>query len=82
MAKASEKHRPEKAIPAYLDVAERLIQQQGRKNYDTAAGYLRRAHDLFTATKRSGEWNEFIANLRERYSKLPALQDELRKAKL
>lgn len=82
VAQASDKHRPEKAIPVYLDVAEGLIKQQGRKNYASAAQYLRRARDLFSATKRSDEWTHFIASLRERYIKLPALQDELRKAKL
>ncbi len=82
VAQASDKHCPEKAIPVYLDAAERLIAQRGRENYATAAGYLRRARDLFSATHQSGEWQETIANLRERHRNLPALQDELRKAGL
>ncbi len=82
VAQISEKHRPEKATPVYLDAAERLIAQQGRKNYATAAGYLRRARDLFSATQRSDEWQKTIADLRERHRNLPALQDELRKAGL
>ncbi|MBU2610541.1 MAG: SWIM zinc finger family protein [Chloroflexi bacterium] len=82
VAQASDKHRPEKAIPAYLDAAERLIAQQGRKNYAAAAVYLRRARDLFNATKKSSEWQKTIADLRQRHRNLPALQDELRKAGL
>jgi uncharacterized Zn finger protein len=82
VAQASDKHRPEKAIPVYLDAAEQLIKQQGRKNYASAAQYLRRARDLFSAMKRSDDWQKTIADLRERHRNLPALQDELRKAKL
>ncbi|TRZ52299.1 hypothetical protein D4S03_03660 [bacterium] len=82
VAQASDKHRPQKAIPVYLDAAEKLITQQGRKNYAAAAGYSRRARDLFIATKRGDEWQKTIADLRERHRNLPALQDELRKAGL
>ena len=80
VAQASDKHCPEKAIPVYLDAAEKLIARQGRKNYAAAAGYLRRARDLFSNIKRSDEWKKTIADLRERHHNLPALQDELRKA--
>ena len=80
VAQASDKHCPQKAIPVYLDVAEKLIARQGRKNYAAAAGYLRRARDLFSNIKRSDEWKKTIADLRERHRNLPALQDELRKA--
>ena len=80
VAQASDKHRPQKAIPVYLDAAEKLIARQGRKNYAAAAGYLRRARDLFSNIKRSDEWKKTIADLRERHRNLPALQDELRKA--
>ncbi|HLF03122.1 MAG TPA: hypothetical protein VI547_14160, partial [Anaerolineales bacterium] len=81
-AKASEKHRPAQAIAVYLETAERLIGQKSRQNYAEAARYLRRARDLFTASKRAAEWQTFIADLRERHRGLPALQDELNKAKL
>ena len=80
VAQASDKHCPQKAIPVYLDAAEKLIARQGRKNYAAAAGYLRRARDLFSNIKRSDEWKKTIADLRERHRNLPALQDELRKA--
>ncbi|MDI6769628.1 MAG: SWIM zinc finger family protein [Anaerolineales bacterium] len=80
VAQVSDKHRPQKAIPVYLDAAERLIEKQGRKNYAAAAGYLHRARDLFSAMKRSDEWQKTIADLRQRHRNLPALQDELRKA--
>lgn len=82
VAEASEKQRPAKAIPVYLDTAERLIEQQGRQNYANAAQYLSRARDLLKATKRSDEWELIITSLRERHRSKPALQDELRKAKL
>lgn len=82
VAQASDKHRPQKAIPAYLDAAERLIEQRGRGNYEVAARHLRRARDLFDVIQQSSEWQKVIADLRERHRSLPALQDELRKAGL
>jgi hypothetical protein len=82
VAQASDKQRPEKAIPVYIEAAERLISQQGRKNYAAAAVHLRRARDLFSATHRSDEWQKTIADLRQHHRNLPALQDELRKAGL
>lgn len=82
VAKAIEKHRPARAISVYLETAEQLIGQKSRQNYAEAARYLRRARDLFTASKRATEWQTFIADLRERHRGLPALQDELKKAKL
>jgi len=82
VAQKSDKQRPEKAIPVYLDAAEKLIAQQGRKNYAAAAVHLRRARDLFSNIKRSDEWQTTIADLRQRHRNLPALQDELRKAGL
>jgi uncharacterized Zn finger protein len=82
VAQASDKQRPQKAIPVYLEASERLIEQRGRGNYQIAVGYLRRARDLFSVTQRSDEWQKIIADLRQRHRNLPALQDELRKAGL
>ena len=82
VARAAEKHRPERAIPVYLDQAEGLIRQQGRSNYASAAQYLVRARNLLRQIERSADWPPIIAALRERHKKLPALQEELTKAKL
>jgi uncharacterized Zn finger protein len=82
VAQASEKHRPERAMAVYLEVAERLINARGRDKYATAAGYLRRVRDLHHAMGRSDEWAQLIASLRERHRGLPALKDELNKAGL
>lgn len=82
VAQASEKHRPDKAIPVYLETVEQLIQGRGRDNYANAAQYLGRVHDLLQGMKRGSEWNKILADLRDRHRNLPALQDELRRAKL
>ncbi|HKZ68987.1 MAG TPA: SWIM zinc finger family protein [Anaerolineales bacterium] len=82
VAKATEKHRPAMAIDAYLAAAESEISQRSRPHYATAAQYLRRASILLTGTNRASEWQTLIAGLRESHKGLPALQDELNKAKL
>ncbi|MEK7809545.1 MAG: SWIM zinc finger family protein [Chloroflexota bacterium] len=82
VAKASEKDYPERAIEIYTKEAQALINQQGRENYKAAANYLKRIRDLFSDLNQKGEWEKFISNLREQHRSKPALQDELKKAKL
>ncbi len=82
VAKASEKDYPERAIEIYTKEAQALINQQGRENYKAAASYLKRIRDLFGVLNQKGEWEKLISNLREQHRSKPALQDELKKAKL
>jgi uncharacterized Zn finger protein len=82
VAQGVEKERPEEAIDLYLEAAEKVISQQGRENYKTAAGYLQRVRDLFTALDQKEEWAQTIAVVRERHKNKPALKEELNRAKL
>jgi len=82
VAKVVEKERPEEAIDLYLEAVEKVISQQGRENYKTAASYLKRIRDLFTALNQKDEWVQAIAAVRERHKNKPALKEELNRAKL
>jgi hypothetical protein len=82
VARAAEETRPRESIRLYLEQAQQLIDARGRGNYQTAAGYLARVRDLFAKLGEQETWREFIAKLRERERRLPALRDELNKAGL
>ena len=78
---ASETH-PQAALDIYRQQAERLIEVRGRDNYRQACAYLTRVRDLYRQMSRASEWTGFIAELRERYRRLPALKEELSNAGL
>jgi uncharacterized Zn finger protein len=82
VARASETQRPARAAALYLEVAQKFIQQKSRTSYASAAEYLRRVRDLYHTLEWDAEWTRLIAELRGQHKKLPALQDELRKAGL
>jgi uncharacterized Zn finger protein len=82
VARAAEESRPREAIRIYVKRVERLIAARGRGNYAEAAGYLVRVRDLYQRLGEGATWPAFIADLRDRNRRLPALQDELNKAGL
>ncbi|HSM70840.1 MAG TPA: hypothetical protein VK851_04795 [Anaerolineales bacterium] len=82
MAKAAKKQYPQEAIRIFSKEAERFIDYRGRDNYAQAALYLREVRDVYRELKGNENWKKLIADIRERYKKLPALQDELNKLKL
>jgi uncharacterized Zn finger protein len=82
VAKAAEKDFPQEAITIYKDKAQRAINERSRNSYATAAGYLKRVKTLYQRIGASREWDSTIQALRTQYANLPALQDELSKAKL
>src|SRR5205085_7549219 len=82
VARAAEKDFPQAAIAIYKDRAQRAINERSRNSYATAASYLKRVKPLYQKNGAPQEWDSFIQSLRAQYANLPALQDELRKAKL
>jgi uncharacterized Zn finger protein len=82
VARAAEESRPEAAIRLYRQEAHRLIAQQGRENYATAARYFQRVRDLYRRLGEGQTWQALISTLREQYRRFRALQDELQKAGL
>ncbi|MBM3136466.1 MAG: hypothetical protein FJZ89_14530 [Chloroflexi bacterium] len=82
VARASEDTQPQRAAEVYRALAERAIASRGRDNYHQAAIHLARARDLYRKLGEAAAWEQYMADLRARYSSLPALKDELKKANL
>jgi len=53
-----------------------------RENYQVACQYLTSIRRLYQKLGKSDTWTRYIAALREQHRNLPALKDELAKAKL
>lgn len=82
VAQAAEEQYPRDAIRIYTTVAQRLIQQQGRENYATAARYLARVRDLYRRLGEETAWSDLIGAIRQQHKRLRALQEELSRAGL
>jgi uncharacterized Zn finger protein len=82
VARAAEETHPHEAIELYRQRAERLIAHKGRENYQAACTDLVKIRSLYEKLGELGTWSSYIAALREQNRKLPALKDELARAKL
>jgi uncharacterized Zn finger protein len=82
VAEVAAKTRPEAALEIYQDHAERLIERQGRHNYHDACSYLRKVCALYDRLGRTAAWTKEAARLREKYQRLPAFLDEMKRARL
>jgi uncharacterized Zn finger protein len=82
VAKSAEAKRPQAALEIYRKQAEALVQHRSRESYQSACQYLKKVRAQY---KRLGEeqgWATYLAGLRQHYRGLPALQDEMNKARL
>jgi uncharacterized Zn finger protein len=82
VAEAAEKEYPQEAIKIYKQKAQGAIEERSRASYHRAAEYLKRIKHLYLRINEPANWSDTINPLRETYKRLPAFQDELRKAKL
>jgi uncharacterized Zn finger protein len=82
VAEAAEKDYPREALALYQEMAERAIGERRRSSYQKAAQHLKRAKALYKRLEEQDDWDAYLRELRERYANLPALQDELHKARL
>lgn len=74
---------PDCAVTVYVDQAQRYIALRTRDDYATAAEYLAVARELYLDHLQDKEtWEELIEEIKTENRRLPALQDELRKAGL
>lgn len=78
---ASETH-PHAALDIYRQQAESLVEARGRENYRRACQHLIQVRDLYRRLSQEPTWTEYVAGLRERHRRLPALKEELRNAGL
>jgi uncharacterized Zn finger protein len=82
VAKAARTQYPQESIRLYVEAAAHIMDSRDRGNYSQAAQYLRETRDIFRQMNDSPAWDKLIAEIRERYKKLPALQSELNRLKL
>lgn len=82
VARLAAKNRPQAAIEIYTNEAQHSIAGRSRDNYKIAATHLRRVKTIYEQMGESALWKSLIAQIRQEYKRLPALQDELNKAGL
>ena len=82
VARLAEESRPHAAIELYRAEAERSIGGRNRSTYAVAASYLQRVKVVYEQLGERARWEAFIAQIRQENKRLPALQDELSKARL
>ena len=82
VAQAAKKEYPQEAIRIFKNEAERFINDRNRGSYSQAALCLREIRDVHQQLNETESWQKLIADIRERYKRLPALQDELNRLKL
>lgn len=82
VAEAAKKQYPQDAIRIFTTEAEQFINHRNRDGYSQAAICLRKIRDIHRQMKDTQPWDKLIADIRERYKRLPALQDELNQLKL
>ncbi len=82
VAQAASETRPHDALDIYRQQAESLIEARGRRNYRRASEQLMEVRDLYVRLSQKQVWAGYVAELRERHRRLPALEEELRNAGL
>ncbi|HLX56198.1 MAG TPA: hypothetical protein VKR83_04170 [Ktedonobacteraceae bacterium] len=73
----------EATATAWVDgIVETRIEWRGRDHYKVACQYLISIRRLYQNLGKSNEWTTHVAALRDQHRNLPALRDEMAKAKL
>lgn len=70
---------PEESLKIWRSLAEHHIAQTNPSAYVTAVGYLKEAQKIYTKTKRTKEWSQYIDHLREENKRKPRFIKELRR---
>jgi uncharacterized Zn finger protein len=82
VAAAAEETRPRAALEIYQRRVEGLIAGKTRGNYQEACRHLTRIRAVYERLGEVAAWERYIADLRERHRRLPALKEELANARL
>lgn len=72
-------HRPDWVIKVCRRQAEELIETRQSKHYGAAAHWLTKMKAAFVSRGQEREWKDYLEELRNKYSRRPALQAELRR---
>ncbi|NEW06749.1 hypothetical protein GK047_12060 [Paenibacillus sp. SYP-B3998] len=77
-----EKESPRLLLPYYHQAIDHYVSLKNRHDYKSAVKLLKRLEKVYKKMKQAEHWDRFISDFKERYSRLRALQEELRKGKL
>lgn len=75
-------HDPIRLVPILQQFAEKSIAAKNRSSYQRATQWLTELKSVYGRMNQTDEWNQYLRSLRDTHRRLPALQDELLKAKL
>ncbi|HUC93743.1 MAG TPA: SWIM zinc finger family protein [Paenibacillus sp.] len=76
------KAEPGLLIPLYHQAVDESIRSRNRQGYRTAVKLLKRLEKLYQSTGRGAVWSRYIGHVNRKYSRLRALQEEMKKGKL
>lgn len=79
---AAEHAQPDEAFLLWDVLVHSLIAQRSRNAYRLAAKALLHCKQVLEMASLEKEWVEHLANIRKQYERFPALQDELKQAKI
>jgi uncharacterized Zn finger protein len=79
--RAIEEYDPALLLPLYHQAAERAILEKNRASYKTAVRLLKKLHGYYKLLKLEDRWEHYIYRLSDKFSRLRAFQEELKKGK-
>jgi uncharacterized Zn finger protein len=82
VAQAAEKSHPREALALYTELVEQAIRRRDRRTYQQAVQHLNRMKAVYQSLDAASDWEAYLESLRVQFRHLPALQDELRQARL
>ncbi|MNR12964.1 hypothetical protein D3C85_1293430 [compost metagenome] len=77
-----EKDSPELLLPYYHQAVEHYTRLKNRHDYKSAVRLLKRLEKVYKKMKQPERWEAFFSQFVSRFSRLRALQEELKKGKL
>jgi uncharacterized Zn finger protein len=75
-------HDPKLLVPIFRQYVQKRIAEKNRKSYQKAVEWLEELKAIYLLLEQAGAWNGYLQELRENHRHLPALQDEITRAKL
>jgi hypothetical protein len=79
--RAIEEYDPGLLLPLYHQAAERAILEKNRTSYKTAVRLLKKLNGYYKQLNQEDRWELFVYRLADKFSRLRAFQEELKKGK-
>ncbi|MEW9699288.1 SWIM zinc finger domain-containing protein [Paenibacillus sp. SI8] len=79
--RAIEDHDAGLLLPLYHHAAERAVLEKNRASYKTAVRLLKKLHAIYKQLGQDDRWEHYIYRLADKFSRLRAFQEELKKGK-